>query len=65
MSHLSWQKSSFSSGDPNTTCVQVADGGDATLHMRESVNPTVTLTAPHAALRALLVHLKCEEHERG
>lgn len=57
MTTLHWQKSSFSSGDLNTTCVEIADGAHH-LHLRESENPGVVLTPHRAALRSLLAHVK-------
>jgi hypothetical protein len=59
MTELAWQKSSFSSGDGNTTCVEIAEG-PRTLHMRESEDPDTVLTPDRRALRALLTHLKAE-----
>lgn len=63
MPHLTWQKSSFS-GSGQNNCVEVAAAHD-TLHLRESDDPTVALTAPSAALRALLAHLKSGAHRQA
>ncbi|GAA2400113.1 hypothetical protein GCM10010420_28460 [Streptomyces glaucosporus] len=47
-----WVKSSFSEAGGNN-CVEVAADGDG-IAMRESTDPTRTLTADRAAFRALL-----------
>ncbi|MCK1816585.1 DUF397 domain-containing protein [Streptomyces sp. XM4011] len=42
-----WQKSSYSSGDPNSNCLEVAHGPAGHLRFRESEDPgTVLLTTP-------------------
>jgi hypothetical protein len=58
MAELSWQKSSFSSGDPNTNCVELAAAPDGTLPLRESDEPAAILTASRPAIRALLSRIK-------
>ncbi|UGY93049.1 DUF397 domain-containing protein [Streptomyces gobiensis] len=58
MDELGWQKSSFSSGDPNTSCVEVATDRTAALHLRESDCPDEILTATHPAIRSLLACIK-------
>jgi hypothetical protein len=58
MTELDWQKSSFSSGDGNTTCVELAADPTGTLHLRESDEPTAILTASRPAIRALLSRIK-------
>ncbi|MDT0378639.1 DUF397 domain-containing protein [Streptomyces sp. DSM 42041] len=57
MAETGWQKSSFSSGDPNTNCVEV-DGGGHGVRLRESEEPSTVLAASADALHALLTHLK-------
>lgn len=57
MSYVAWQKSSFSSGDPNTNCIEVASESNA-LRIRESDEPAHTLAPTGAALTGLLRHLK-------
>lgn len=54
---LNWQKSSFSSGDVQTNCVEIATGL-ACLHLRESDDPGASLSPDVTAFRALLTHLK-------
>lgn len=61
MPGLQWQKSSFSSGSGSGECVQVTQHGSS-LHLRESEEPTVVLTAPAVALEALLTHIKSLGH---
>ncbi|NGO70315.1 DUF397 domain-containing protein [Streptomyces boncukensis] len=56
-----WQKSSFSGGEPNTECVELARGGTGarvTLFLRESEHPDAVLVGSTAAFRALLIRLK-------
>lgn len=57
MTEPTWQKSSFSSGDGNTTCIEIA-ADNGLLRLRESEDPSTVLTPDHRALRALLRHLK-------
>ncbi|MGW1501412.1 DUF397 domain-containing protein [Streptomyces mirabilis] len=54
---LHWQKSSFSAGDSDTECLEIATS-PTTLHLRESDHPTTILTPTPDALRALLVAVK-------
>ncbi|WP_149829511.1 DUF397 domain-containing protein [Streptomyces tailanensis] len=54
---LHWQKSSYSSGDVDTACVEIATAPTA-IHLRESDHPTTVLTPAPAALHALLIALK-------
>ncbi|MGP4002637.1 DUF397 domain-containing protein [Streptomyces sp. 8N706] len=62
---LNWQKSSFSSGDGNTNCVELATGPTGALHLRESDEPTAILTTPLPAVRALLGHIKAGDLDFG
>ncbi len=57
MPDLEWQKSSFSSGNPNGDCVELAATATS-IHLRESDDPATVLTTTPAATRALLAHLK-------
>lgn len=57
MTELTWQKSSYSSGDGNTTCVEIAQG-PRTLHLRESEDPETVLNPDRRVFRALISHLK-------
>lgn len=54
MSDLRWQKSSYSSGDPNQNCLEVARASSGRLHFRESDNPEVILTADPVRWAAFL-----------
>ncbi|MFI6550067.1 DUF397 domain-containing protein [Streptomyces prunicolor] len=55
-SPLHWQKSSYSAGDSDNDCLEIATGPTAlgTLHLRESDHPTTILTPTLTALHALL-----------
>ncbi|MCT9077557.1 DUF397 domain-containing protein [Streptomyces fulvoviolaceus] len=53
---LHWQKSSFSGGDEDTDCLEIA-ASPTTLHLRESDHPTTILTPSPTALHALLTAL--------
>ncbi len=58
MSNPRWQKSSFSTGDPNQDCVEISRApqtGD--LRLRESEEPGVVLMTTAARLAALLRRL--------
>ncbi|MFH8980015.1 DUF397 domain-containing protein [Streptomyces varsoviensis] len=48
------RKSSFSSGDGNTTCLEVAKGGTGSVHLRESDDPGVVLSTSKPAVQTLL-----------
>ncbi|MFD7133761.1 DUF397 domain-containing protein [Streptomyces sp. NPDC059894] len=50
---LHWQKSSFSGGDSDTDCLEIA-ATSTTLHLRESDTPATLLTPTPIALSALL-----------
>lgn len=60
MSELTWQKSSFSTGDPNQNCLEVARGPQGRIRLRESEDPAIVLTAPPGRLAALLTRLRQE-----
>lgn len=51
-----WQKSSFS-GSGENDCIEVANGATA-LHLRESDEPGVVLSAERTVFRSLVSHLK-------
>ena len=62
MSTSDWQKSSFSSGDGNTNCIEVAAGPRTrTLRLRESDEPANVVAPTGAALSGLIRHLKAGE----
>ncbi|MEV0480437.1 DUF397 domain-containing protein [Streptomyces sp. NPDC050508] len=54
---LRWQKSSFSGGDDDTNCLEIATT-PTTLHLRESDEPATLLSPTPTALNALLTALK-------
>ncbi|MDV9169492.1 DUF397 domain-containing protein [Streptomyces sp. W16] len=54
---LHWQKSSFSTGDADNNCLEIATS-PTTLHLRESDEPATLLTPTPTALNALLTALK-------
>ncbi|MGW1668811.1 DUF397 domain-containing protein [Streptomyces sp. NPDC002324] len=57
MPTLHWQKSSYSSEGNN--CLELAATDDGTIHLRESDDPTVTLTAvPALTLASLLTAVR-------
>ncbi|MFG3252403.1 DUF397 domain-containing protein [Streptomyces sp. NPDC048172] len=53
-----WQKSSFSSSNPNSDCVELAAGPGGTVLLRESDHPAAVLSGTPTAVRMLLTHLK-------
>ncbi|MEU1374309.1 DUF397 domain-containing protein [Streptomyces triculaminicus] len=54
-----WQKSSFSGGGPDNSCVELRALGDA-VAIRESDEPKAILTARAAGVRALLRSVKAD-----
>ncbi|WP_329121397.1 DUF397 domain-containing protein [Streptomyces sp. NBC_01465] len=54
---MRWQKSSFSGGAEGNECVEVAASADA-VHLRESDDPTRTLTLTPRSLAALLDRIR-------
>ncbi|WP_313896124.1 DUF397 domain-containing protein [Streptomyces sp. YIM 98790] len=57
MSELTWQKSSFSSGDVPQSCIEVASD-DGRLYLRESELPLPVLVTDAARLAALLAAVR-------
>ncbi|MEU9880239.1 DUF397 domain-containing protein [Streptomyces phaeochromogenes] len=55
---LHWQKSSYSSEGNN--CVELATAPDGTIHLRESDDPTTTLTLRPSGLHSLLAATRRE-----
>ncbi|MFB4196996.1 DUF397 domain-containing protein [Streptomyces carpaticus] len=51
---VEWQKSSYSSGNPNQDCLEAARGPDGRLHFRESDQPTIVLATNAARWSAFL-----------
>ncbi|MFD4660328.1 DUF397 domain-containing protein [Kitasatospora sp. NPDC058444] len=64
MSHLAWQKSSFSNADGGSTCVELATGEGGIRHLRESDDPSVILTTSTTQLRTFLLGAKAGEFDR-
>lgn len=56
MSHLNWQKSSFSGEASN--CVNIATAHDGTLRLRESDEPEVVLSTGASRTHGLLIAIK-------
>ncbi|MFF3502248.1 DUF397 domain-containing protein [Streptomyces sp. NPDC003247] len=54
---LQWQKSSFSAGDSDNDCLEIA-ATPTTLHLRESDTPTTILTPTPSAVSALLTAVR-------
>ncbi|MFJ5305290.1 DUF397 domain-containing protein [Streptomyces sp. NPDC088350] len=54
---LHWQKSSFSTGDADNNCLEIA-AALTTLHLRESDDPATLLVPTPTALNAMLTALK-------
>ncbi len=52
-----WRKSSYS-GQNGGDCLEIADGIPGAIPVRDSKNPTPTLTIPNPSWRALIDHLK-------
>ncbi|MFJ9607213.1 DUF397 domain-containing protein [Kitasatospora sp. NPDC101176] len=63
MSHLSWQKSSFSDADGADNCLEVASGTGGLRHLRESDDPGIVITTDAAKLRALVLGVKAGEFD--
>ncbi|WP_329219185.1 DUF397 domain-containing protein [Streptomyces sp. NBC_01485] len=55
--NLRWQKSSFSAGDSDNDCLEIA-AAPTTLHLRESDTPATVLSPTHIALTALLTAVR-------
>ncbi|MDX3581141.1 MULTISPECIES: DUF397 domain-containing protein [Streptomyces] len=57
MSPTPWQKSSFSGGGEDTSCLEISTTS-TTLHLRESDSPATILSPSATALHALLSTLR-------
>ncbi|SFB80229.1 DUF397 domain-containing protein [Streptomyces aidingensis] len=57
---MTWQKSSFSSGDVPQSCIEVAakGAGDGRLYLRESELPRPVLVTDRVRLAALLAAVR-------
>ncbi|MCZ4509185.1 DUF397 domain-containing protein [Streptomyces sp. ActVer] len=62
MPTLHWQKSTYSSEGNN--CVELATAPDGTIRLRESDDPTTTLTLQPAGLHSLLAVTRREIADR-
>jgi hypothetical protein len=60
MSDFDWHKSSFSSGNPSSDCIEIAAVPDGGLYIRESDSPDIVLATTPARLASLLRHLDGE-----
>ncbi|MEV8405660.1 DUF397 domain-containing protein [Streptomyces niveus] len=60
--HIIWQKSSFSGGDDNQNCVELAHT-DGQILMRESDVPDTIVTTSPEKLRAFLLGVKAGEFD--
>ncbi|MBD0675247.1 DUF397 domain-containing protein [Streptomyces sp. CBMA156] len=63
MSELHWQKSSFSGSHEGSSCVELAAGAADVRHLRESDDPSVTISTSTAKLRAFLLSAKAGEFD--
>ncbi|MFI9464734.1 DUF397 domain-containing protein [Streptomyces xiamenensis] len=54
MPHLKWQKSTYSSGNPNSDCLEAARSPEGHLYLRESDDPDTVLVTTPARWAALL-----------
>lgn len=62
MPDVMWQKSSFSSGNINGDCVELARGPEGgRVWLRESAEPGMVLIASTRRVEALLRQLKAQE----
>jgi hypothetical protein len=60
MPTLRWQKSSYSSGDPTSNCVEVATGANGAIHFRESDRPAEIASSTSATWTHFLTHIQRE-----
>ncbi|MBV6698632.1 DUF397 domain-containing protein [Kitasatospora aureofaciens] len=63
MSHLAWQKSSFSNADGGSTCLELAAGNGDVRHVRESDEPNTIVTTTTVKLRAFILGAKAGEFD--
>ncbi|MER6299168.1 DUF397 domain-containing protein [Kitasatospora sp. NPDC001539] len=60
MDHLDWQRSTFSSDQPN--CLEIASEGDL-VYIRESADPTRVVTTTRTKLNAWILGAKDGEFD--
>ncbi|MFE7189183.1 DUF397 domain-containing protein [Kitasatospora sp. NPDC057541] len=63
MSEIIWQKSSFSAGDAENACIELASGAGGFCFLRESDEPALVMTVDIPMLRALLLATKAGEFD--
>lgn len=63
MSEVHWQKSSFSGGDAENACLELASSAGDLRHLRESDDPDVVVTTDAAKLRAFILGVKAGEFD--
>ncbi|GAA2840062.1 DUF397 domain-containing protein [Kitasatospora sp. CM 4170] len=64
MSETTWQKSSFSGGDAENNCLELAASETGDLrHLRESDDPNVIVTTSAPKLRAFILGVKAGEFD--
>ncbi|MEU8923682.1 DUF397 domain-containing protein [Kitasatospora sp. NPDC048545] len=63
MSHLVWQKSSYSDAEGADNCLELAQGDGDLRHVRESDDPSVIVTTSTAKLRAFILGAKAGEFD--
>ncbi|MFE4515633.1 DUF397 domain-containing protein [Kitasatospora sp. NPDC056783] len=64
MSHLAWQKSSYSDAEGADNCLELAQGAEDLRHVRESDDPSLVIITTTAKLRAFLLGAKAGEFDR-
>ncbi|RGD61027.1 DUF397 domain-containing protein [Kitasatospora xanthocidica] len=63
MSHLVWQKASYSDAEGADNCLELAQGNGDLCHVRESDDPSIILTTTTTKLRAFLLGAKAGEFD--
>ncbi|MFJ2776462.1 DUF397 domain-containing protein [Kitasatospora sp. NPDC087315] len=63
MSHLVWQKSSYSNAEGADNCLELAPGAGDLRHLRESDDPNIVITTNTAKLRAFVLGAKAGEFD--
>ncbi|MGA6160144.1 DUF397 domain-containing protein [Stenotrophomonas sp. NPDC087984] len=58
MSHIQWQKSSYSADGPGNNCVELAHASDAAILLRESDEPGTVIATTSDALRGFVARIK-------
>ncbi|WP_316526679.1 DUF397 domain-containing protein [Kitasatospora brasiliensis] len=63
MSHLSWQKSSYSNAEGANNCLELAAGVSDLCHLRESDAPETIITTTATKLRTFVLSAKAGEFD--